>query len=338
MTTRIAFAGTGHISRTHARAARNHGGLELAAVVNHRPESRSDFAGEFGIARQYETVEALLAAGDIEILSVNTPNSLHAPQTIAALKAGVHVMVEKPMALDAAEAQRMIAAGAKSGAKLMVAHCWRFDEEVNWIKAQIDAGRLGRVLRTKGWGVHVNWGPGGWFTDPPLAGGGALADMGVHAIDTARYLLGDPQPLSVYARVATDYGAYTVDDSGTIWINWDNGAQSIVDSGWWWPHADGPEASTQVYGSEGFAQLFPTRLEIPNRAEETVETVDPGFPPVREEHCPQEMYDRQLAYFIDCIHNDERPNPGGAEGLVNMRLIDAALESSRRGELVHLTD
>ena len=335
MSLKIAFTGTGHASRVHARAAQSIADLESVAIVNHRADSMAAYAASFGIERQYASVEDLLANGGVDILSVNTPNYLHAPQAIAALEAGVHVMVEKPMALDTAEAEAMQAASERTGAKLMVAHCWRFDEEVNWLKQQIDAGKLGTVLRSRGYGVHVNWGPGGWFTEARYAGGGALADMGIHAIDTARYLLGDPQPLSVYAKIGTHYTDYDVDDSGTIWVNWEGGATSIIESGWWWPHTDGPEASTQIYGSSGFGQLFPTRLEIPDREAETVDTVDPGYPPVREEHCPQEMYDRQMAHFIDCIRADRTPIPGAAEGLVNLRIIDAALNSSSSGEVIH---
>ena len=336
MALKIAFTGTGHISRVHAWAARSLPELEAVAIVNHRPESMADFAAQFGIERQYASVGALLAAGGVDILCVSTPNYLHAPQAIAALEAGIHVMVEKPMALNAAEAEAMRRAGETSGAKLLVAHCWRFDDEVNWLKRQVEAGKLGEILRTRGYGVHVNWGPDGWFTQAQYAGGGALADMGVHAIDAARYLLGDPQPLSVYARIATQYTDYDVDDSGTIWVNWAGGATSIVESGWWWPHADGPEASTQLYGTLGFGQLFPTRLEVPDRQAQSVATIDPGFPPLRAEHCPQEMYDRQLAHFVNCIREDRTPIPGAAEGLVNMQIIDAALESSRSGEVVHL--
>ena len=143
------------------------------------------------------------------------------------------------------------------------------------------------------------------------------------------------QPASTRASPATTQ-SYEVDDSGTIWINWDNGASSLIESGWWWPHADGPEASTQLYGKRGWGQLFPTRLEIPDREAESVATVDPGFAPVREEHCPQEMYDLQLAHFVNCIRADRTPNPGAAEGLVNMRIVDAALDSSRRGEVLRL--
>ncbi|MCY4021293.1 MAG: Gfo/Idh/MocA family oxidoreductase [Chloroflexi bacterium] len=336
MTLRIAFTGTGHISHIHALAAAAQDDLELVAVVNHRPQSRAAFAAKFSIGREYESVDAMLADGDVDALVISTPNYLHAPQSVAALNAGIHVLVEKPMSMNATEAEQMSAASQASGAKLMVAHCWRFDEEVLWLKRQIDGGRLGKILRTRGNGVHVNWGPSGWFVEAKYAGGGALADMGIHAIDAARFLLGDPAPRTVYARISTDYTEHDVDDSGAIIIGWDNGATSIVESGWWWPHADGPEASTQVYGQKAFGQIFPTRLEIPDRATETVELVDAGYPHPREEHCPQIMYDLQMAHFIDCIRHDKTPNPGAQEGLLNMRIVDAALESSRTGQVLNL--
>jgi predicted dehydrogenase len=334
MSLKIAFSGTGYISQIHARAAQSLPGVELVAVVNHRPGSRIEFVAAFGIPRQYETVEELLQDGEVDAISINTPNYLHAPQTVAALEAGVHVMVEKPMAMNVGEAEKMLAASEKSGAALMVAHCWRFDEEVLWLKKQVDAARLGRIVRTKGYGVHSNWGPGGWFTQNKFAGGGALADMGIHAIDTARFLLGDPQPVDVYAKIGTYYKDFDVDDTGLILINWDNGVTSYVESGWWQPHMDGPEAATQLYGLKGFGSVFPTLLELPNLAEERVEKVDGGFTHPREQQCPQSMYDAQMAYFVDSIRAGRTPVPGGAEGLVNMRIVAAAYESARTGQAV----
>lgn len=336
MTVRMGFAGTGYITKVHARAAGRIEGVELAAVANHRPESMAAFAGEFGIARQFATVQDMLAGGEIDALIVSTPNCLHAQQAIAALEAGVHVMVEKPMAMNAAEAREMVAAGHRSGALLMVAHCWRFDREAQWAREQVAAGRIGEVLRTKGYGVHVNWGPGGWFTQKRLAGGGAVADMGIHAIDTARFLLGDPQPVSVYARIGTYYREFDVDDTGVIVINWDNGAVSTIEAGWWQPHADGPNASTQLYGRKGMASLFPTRLILTDVDKQQVEQVDSGFPAVRQDHYPQAMYDAQMAYFVDCIRANRTPVPGGAEGWANMQIIDAAYESSRTGAVVKI--
>lgn len=334
---KIGFTGTGYISKAHAQAAQAITGVDLAAIVNHRPESMAEFARMFNIPNQYSTIQDLIQSGDVDALVISTPNALHAPQAIAALEAGIHVMVEKPMAMNAEEASAMIAASKKTGAKLMVAHCWRFDEEVLWLKQQVDAGKIGDVIRTKGYGIHVHWGPSGWFAQHDLAGGGALADMGIHAVDTARFLLGDPQPVSVYARIETRYGDYDVDDTGMMIINWDNNTSSYVESGWWQPHMDGPEASTQLYGATGFGQVFPTRLEVPAADKSNVAVVDPGFPPARDPHCPQVMYDNQLAYFIDCIRSDQTPVPGGAEGLVNMQIVDAAYESAQTGEVVHIS-
>jgi predicted dehydrogenase len=336
MTVKLAFAGTGYISHIHARAAHKLPGVSLVAVVNHQPTSAAAFAQEFGIPRRYATVEELLRDGDVDAISINTPNYLHAPQSIAALEAGVHVLVEKPMAMDAQQADAMVAAGAGSAALLMVAHCWRFDEEALWLKQQVDRGRVGPIVRTKGYGVHVNWGPGGWFTQKQFAGGGALADVGIHAIDTARFLLGDPLPVSVYARAGTYYRDSDVDDTGLILVNWDNGVTSYIESGWWQPHADGLEAATQLYGMQGLASLYPTYLSLSDPVAGRVERVDPGFVHPRVPHAPQSLYDAQMAYFVGCIRAGCTPVPGGAEGLVNMHIVDAAYESARTGQVVRI--
>jgi predicted dehydrogenase len=87
----------------------------------------------------------------------------------------------------------------------MVAHCWRFNKEINWLRVQMKSGKLGKIIRTKGYGVHANWGPSGWLPKKDTAGGAALADIGIHALDNARYLHGDPQPVSVYAHIGTFY-------------------------------------------------------------------------------------------------------------------------------------
>ncbi len=333
MKTRIALTGTGSISRIHALAAQR-AGAELAAVVNHQTGSMADFARQFNIPRQYTSLEALLADGGLDALIVGTPNYLHAPQTIQALKAGMAVMVEKPMAMNSEEAEAMCQAAREAGAALMVAHCWRFDEDVLWLKQH--AAKIGRIIRTKSYGVHALWGPSGWFTRKELAGGGAMADMGIHAVDTTRFLLGDPQPVSVYARIGTYYIDAGVDDTGMLIVNWDNGVSSYIESGWWQPHTDGPEAATQLYGSQGFGRLFPTQIEIPKTGGQGIEVIDPALPFPRPEKDIAGMYEAQMAYFLNCIRSRAQPVPGGREGLINMRIVDAAYQSARTGKVVEL--
>ena len=128
------------------------------------------------------------------------------------------------------------------------------------MRDRIAAGELGEVVKTRGYGVHAGWGPSGWFTDPALAGGGALLDMGVHAIDTARFLLGDPEPGRVCAAIGTRYARGPLRRSTTtaiLLIAWANGTNSVVESGWWQPHLGGLEADTEVYGTKGYARIWP---------------------------------------------------------------------------------
>ena len=244
------------------------------------------------------------------------------------------MLVEKPMAMDALEAEQMREASEKSVAKLMVAHCWRFDEEALWLKSRL-AG-IGNIIRTNSYGVHVRWGPSGWFTQKKFAGGGAMADMGVHAIDTTRFLLGDPQPVSVYANIGTYYKDFDVDDTGVIIVKWDNEVISYIESGWWQPYSDGPAAATRLYGQAGYASLFPTRIENLTGNQEQMDVQDGGFIYPRKEHATQTMYDTQMQYFISCIKENKRPVPGGAEGTVNMKVVDAAYRSAATGEVVNL--
>jgi predicted dehydrogenase len=319
---RIAFAGAGYIINIHAQAAKVQKDVELVAVVDQFSDKAQALASKFNIKNQFETVEQLLDIGGVDALVIGTPNYLHASQTIAALTAGVHVMVEKPMAMNAQEAHQMLEASQKTGALLMVAHCWRFDREVLWLRKQADAGRLGNIIRTKGYGVHAHWGPSGWFTENKFAVGGAMADVGIHALDTARFLLGDPQPKSVYARIGTYYTNHDVDDTGILIVNWDSEVVSIIESGWWQPHTDGPEAATQLYGTAGFGQIYPTYLLDQSGID------DPGFSHPRKDHTPQSLYNDQMSYFIQCIRNRSTPNPGGLEGWINMKIVDAAYKSS----------
>jgi len=325
---KIAFAGAGYIINIHAQAAKVQRNVELVGVVEKHPDKAKALAQKFSIKHQFETVEQMLELGGVDALVIGTPNYLHASQSIAALRAGVHVMVEKPMAMNALEAYQMLQASQKSGALLMVAHCWRFDPEVLWLHKQAELGRLGKIIRTKGYGVHALWGPSGWFTEKKYAGGGAMADMGIHALDTARFLLGDPQPKSVYARIGTYYTNYDVDDTGILIVNWDGGAVSYIESGWLQPHTDGPEAATQLYGDKAFGQLFPTYIQ------DQLLKDDPGYNYPRVEHCPQSLYNDQMTYFIQCIREHRTPSPGGIEGWINMKVIDAAYESNNTGKVI----
>ena len=309
---RVALLGTGWIMDFHARAVLEHPGAELVAAANWREPSLRRLADRYGIARTTTDWRALAADPRVDAAVVGTPNALHATQAVAFLEAGKHVLVEKPMASTVAEADAMLAAARGSGAFLMVAHCWRFHPDVQALRARVDAGELGQIVKTRSYGAHAGWGPSGWFTDPELAGGGALVDMGVHAIDTTRYLLGDPAPVRVCAAVGTRYGAYPVDDDAVLLVSWDNGTSSVVEAGWWQPRLGGLEADTELYGTGGYARVW-EMTEPP-----------PGY-----EHCTQPMYSAQLAEFVDAVAAGRQPHPSGEDGRVVVRVVEQAYASAR---------
>jgi predicted dehydrogenase len=296
---RVGLLGSGWIQSFHARAVQEHPAAELVVVANWREESARRLAERFGILRVTTEWQSLVDDPAIDAVVVATPNALHAPQATAFLKAGKHVLVEKPMATSVEEADQMIEAARSSGASLMVGHCWRFREEVIAVRDRIAAGVFGEIVKTRGYAA--------------LAGGGALVDMGVHAIDTARFLLGDPDPVRVCAAVGNRYaaGRYEVDDDAILLISWANGTNSVVESGWWQPHAGGLEADTEVYGTRGYTRIFSP--EVPE-----------GY-----EHCSQPMYSAQMREFLDAIAAGRQPKPTGEDGRVVLQVVEDAYASGR---------
>ena len=323
----IAVVGTGHIAHVHVRGLREQTGVDIVAVAAATEASVNKFARQYDIKGVLTTGALSLAAReDVDAVIISTPNKYHAPYALAFLRHGKDVFLEKPMAMDAGEAAEILREAERTKRIVMVGHMWRFDEEVNALHEQVRKGRLGEIVKTKGYGIHVNWGPGGWFTRKDLAGGGALIDMGVHAIDTVRHLLGDPAPVKIYAEIGTRYGSYDVDDTAILMITWDNGTVSLIESGWWHPHADGPEAATRLFGTKGYGSVFPTFIRREDGREEDLR------PPamVKTDHCDQSIYTRQMEHFISCIRERKQPSPGGEEGLTVMKIVDAAYESARK--------
>jgi predicted dehydrogenase len=330
---RVAIIGTGYIGDYHARGLLATEGVEIVLAVDTNESSAGKFAERYGIKEVANDALSITGRDDIHAVVIGIPNAFHAPYALEFLKNGKDVFLEKPMAVNASEGREIKRASEASGKLVMVGHMWRFDEEVNYLKKAVDSDRLGKIVKTKGYGIHVDWGPAGWFTRKELAGGGALADMGVHAIDTVRYLLGDPKPRTVYARIGTHYGDYDVDDSGILVITWENDTTSIIESGWWHPHMDGPEAGTGLFGTKGYGSVFPTFLKV-GKAKSREDFTSDG--PAKTEHCDQSMYTRQMNHFIDCIRTRAQPKPGIPEGQVVLDIVDAAYLSSQQNEVVRL--
>lgn len=328
---RVCIVGTGFISHFHVKGLMLLKDVELEGIVDLNPESAKKFSNQYGIKEIYSDYDSFINGTQADLVILSIPNYLHYDYTMKALNSGKHVFVEKPMSFTVNEAQKMDNLSKEKGLSLMVGHMWRFDREVRYLAEQVRSGKLGKVFRTTGYGIHENWGPSGWFTQKKLAGGGALADMGIHAIDTARALLGDPLPVKVYAKIGTFMKDYDVDDTGVLMVDWDNGTTSLIETGWWQPHMDGPESGTKLYGTEGYGSLYPTGIKNFNIGT-TVETI-PRFPE-RNGHCDQHMYNLQMEEFISAINENRQPVPGASEGIINMKIVEAAYKSSDVGQAI----
>ena len=217
----VALIGSGYIAHYHASGLAELPDVKVPVLCSLDGKAAEEFADKYGMEEVTDQVNGLFGREDIQAVVIATPNKYHAPYALEFMKNGIDVFVEKPMAVSALQGKEMIEFARKNNRILMVGHMWRFDTEVNYVRDLVQSGKLGEILKTKGNGIHVNWGPAGWFIDKDLAGGGALADMGVHAIDTVRYILGDPQPKEIYAKISTLFGDYDVDDTGIVMITWD---------------------------------------------------------------------------------------------------------------------
>jgi len=318
---RLAIVGVRGIGLAHAEAALAVG-VRIVACAARSRESAEWFADKYDVPFATTRATSIARRSDVDAVVIATPNKFHAPYAVAMLESGKDVLLEKPMAMNAREAAEVVKVARKRKRVLMIGQMWRFDDEVRWVREVVYTGAIGSVVRTHSYGVHVNWGPSGWFTEKRLAGGGALADMGVHALDTARFILGDPEPARVYATIGTHYADHDVDDTGVIMVTWKSGATSVIECGWRQPHADRSYAGTQVYGTKGYASVFPTEARLTVAGAPGVFT--PEHPP-RHGHPGPAVYNRQMQHFID------KPSPDGEQGLINQKILDTAYLSARTG-------
>ena len=335
---RLGILGTGIIVRgSHLPVLQSHPNAEVVAVGNMHPESLASLAADFNIAKTYTDFSDMAADPDIDVVINALPNYLHAPVSIQMLEAGKHVLCEKPMAMSVEEAQQMIVASDNSNRKLMIGHMWRFDREIIWLRNLVNSGELGKIFRVKSHEVLVYDVYGqdpstkSWFVNPELSGGGVMTDMAVHSIDTLRFVLGDVMPTRVSARVGTYFEDIPVEDTATMMLEFDGDVTALIEAGWYNLYADEPQGYTQVFGTRGYASAVPAEARLPVQG--TWSVIRPSFP-VRTVQEDLGAFRAQIDHFLDCILHDEQPKPGGADGLLVMRVLESAYRSAETGKTV----
>lgn len=351
---RVGVIGAG-IGAMHLKYYARNPNVELIAVAGLDDDRVRKVAAEYHVPRTYREYTELLADRSIDAVSVCLPNFLHAPVSIAALEAGKHVLVEKPMALNTAECRRMLAAAAQHRRVLMVGFNRRFRGDVQWLKQHIATGALGKIYYARAFWMRRTGIPriGSWFVNREQSGGGPLVDLGVHVLDMAMFLLGDPQARTVSASTYAAFGprglkgwegrvaagdlglTYDVEDLATALIRLDGGATLQLEASWATHSSASDDFGVTLYGTEGGAELFvrdythtnTLRLftDIGDRPVDLVPNVSGSGEDSGIINC-----------FVEAALRGESLSPTGAEGLRRTAVIEACYRSAAEGREVAL--
>lgn len=310
---------------------------ELVAVADINAERAEEMASLYG-ARAYTDYRELLQHDGLDAVSVCLPNALHAPVSIAALEARLHVLCEKPMAVSQEEAEAMNAAAAKSGRMLMIGHNQRLMLPHKKAKELLDSGMLGRVLtfRTSfGHGGPETWsveGPGGWFFQKKHAFIGAMGDLGVHKADLLRYLLGE-EIAEVGAFVGTLHKQNTdVDDNAVCILKTESGIIGTLAASWTYKAKE--DNSTVLYCEHGTLRLIEdsTYMVIAemNNGERILHQI--GKVATNDKQTESGI----IREFIGHLAAGTKPVISGEEGMKSLQVILAALKSAETGTMIRV--
>jgi myo-inositol 2-dehydrogenase / D-chiro-inositol 1-dehydrogenase len=340
---RVGLIGSQFISAIHAEALERCAAAEVIAVASPTPAHVQAFAKKFNIPHHFTDYRDLIAMDELDMVVIGAPNDLHCPMTLAAAAAGKHVVCEKPLCLNLAEADRMIDACRRANVKLMYAEELCFAPKYVRLKQLLDSGALGEPTLIKQSEKHD--GPhAAHFWDVNRSGGGVTMDMGCHAVAFFRWMLGGRRVRSVYGQMSTQvHSAKTAgDDNAILILEFDNGGcTAIAEKSWTKP--GGMDDRAEVYGSKGvaYADLLHgnsirtySAVGYDYAVEKAGSTTGWSFTIYEESWnygFPQEM-----AHFVDCVANDKPPLVSGEDGRAVLEVIFAAYESAGTGRKVAL--
>jgi predicted dehydrogenase len=338
---KVGLIGSQFIAVIHAESFRRCADAELVAVASPTRGNAANFAAKHHIARHYTDYREMLRS-DVDLVVIGAPNHLHCEMTEAAAAAGKHVICEKPLCLNLAEADRMISACRKANVKLMYAEELLFAPKYVRLKQLLDSGALGEPTLIKQMEKHD--GPHApHFWDVERSGGGVTMDMGCHAIEFFRWMLGRKKISSVYAQMNTNVHKDKTrgDDNAITLLEFENGCTCIAEESW--TKLGGMDDQASVYGSKGVAYADLLRgnsihtyssVGYDYAVEKAGSTVGWSFTIYEEAWnygFPQEM-----AHFVDCVLNDKQPLVTGEDGRAVLEVIFAAYESAGTGRKVQM--
>lgn len=338
---RVGIIGTGGMGVVHAKGYLKDKNVQMVSCTDVIPQKAFEFAKQFNIAKIHNDFQLMLEDDDVDAISITTPNATHCKIICEALRRNIHVLVEKPMVIALSEADQIASALKKSTSILQIGFMWRFHPEVRFLRKILYKEYIGAITRVKSYAL-LEGAPGGtigsgkgktWFTQKYSSGGGALIDMGIHSIDLVYHLLGKPTINKINARLNTLYEDIEVEDTGIVEIEFMPNILCTIETGWFQPHLDGVEASTQLYGTHGYARLFPTSVKY-----KLAGTWGEFFPRDKVPHESEIPYENQIASFLEALRNNQRPAVGFDDAIMITKIVEAAYLSSKEKRAVTLSE
>jgi predicted dehydrogenase len=355
---RVGVIGVGWAGERHLEAYAALPGVEIVALAGLEDTVRSALAERYGIGRHVARWEELLELDGVDAVSVAVPTYLHAPIAIAAFERGLHVLSEKPIARNEAEARTMVEAARAANRVLDVGFNHRQRGDIQKLKAVIDAGRLGRPYYAKAWWLRRTGipGRGSWFITAELAGGGPLLDVGVHVLDYSLFLLGNPAVTAVSAstydllgRAGFGYHAestktsvpgasgFDVEDLATVFMRLEDGGTLQVEASWAAHRADYDEFGLTLYGTGGGAELIVQ--DYAPVGELTIFTDDDGVPAETRLTAPPGLGHKAVVEaFLEKVRSGRWEEHDGSAAIGLARIVDACYRSAAEQREIRLTD
>lgn len=325
----IGVLGSGFMGGTHARALAKLPGVCVVAVSSRSPDKADKLAAEVGAMATTDDMEIVNDPG-IDAISNTLPTHLHKEYTVAALKAGKDVLLEKPFALNVADCDAMMRAQKKSGKILMIAHVLRFWPEYVALEKFVASGAIGKPISAVASRLSQRPAWADWFGNPDLSGG-AVLDLLVHDLDALNWIFGKPQ--TVYARGReTTRGSWdhmlTVVDYGK--------AQGLIEGSEFLPPGYPFTMTLHVLCERGRVEFSfragGVSVEMGGGASLTAYEAERAYPLESE---IGDAYERQAAYFVDCVQNRRQPELGTpAQARLAVAMSNAARESLEKGKVV----
>jgi predicted dehydrogenase len=325
---RVAVLGLGSIAQVvHLPILSELEGVHLAGVRDFDDAKARTIAARFGIPRVFRSDDEVYAADDLDAVVVATPNHLHAGQAIAALEAGKHVLAEKPIGLNVEEATRVLAAAEHAGRTFMVAMNHRYRPDTLALKPFADGGELGRVFLARGAWLNrkVRAVRPTWRHRRATAGGGALIDLGVQALDLCLWMLGFPTAASVACHVHPGEGI-EVEDTAALIVRLQSGA-AISLSVSWSLVASRDRHYLRLLGTRGSGAIQP--LSVFKEVDAGLIDVTPPLPTDRE-NLYTGAYRRELTHFVRAARGEEAA-PLPVDQIELMRILGLAYRSAQEG-------